>query len=120
MKKKLSVLLLLVGVGFSTFAQSDCETNYAVYRNEYKQKNYEEALKSWRKVFNECPSYNQNTFANGSKLYQDKIKKDKVNKSAYVDTIMMIYDVRIEIFGKREYVLGLKGADLFKYDASRF
>jgi tetratricopeptide (TPR) repeat protein len=120
MKKKLSVLLLLVGVGFSTFAQSDCETNYAVYRNEYKQKNYEEALKSWRKVFNECPSYNQNTFANGPKLYQDKIKKDKANKSAYVDTIMMIYDVRIEIFGKREYVLGLKGADLFKYDASRF
>ena len=39
-----------------------CETDYAIYRNEYKQKNYEGALKTWRKVFFNCPDYNQTMF----------------------------------------------------------
>ena len=65
MIKKLGIILALIGGTITANAQSDCEKDYQIYRNNYKQKNYEEALVSWRKVFNECPSYNQNTFANG-------------------------------------------------------
>ena len=120
MIKQLGIILALLGVTITVNAQSDCETNYAIYRHEYKQKNYEEALVSWRKVFNECPSYNQNTFANGPKLYHERIKKDKENQLIYLDTLMMIYDARIEYFERREYVLGKKGVDLLKYDPTRF
>ena len=120
MIKKLGIILYLIGVTITVNAQSDCEENFAIYRNEYKQKNYELALVSWRKVFNECPSYNQNTFANGPKLYHERIKKDKENQLIYLDTLMMIYDTRIEYFERREYVLGKKGVDLLKYNPSRF
>ncbi len=120
MTKKLGIILSLIVPTVTVNAQSDCETNYAIYRNNYKQKNYEEALVSWRKVFNECPSYNQNTFANGPKLYHEKIKKDKENQLIYLDTLMTIYDDRIEYFGRRDYVLGKKGVDLLKYDPNRF
>jgi tetratricopeptide (TPR) repeat protein len=120
MIKQLGIILALLGVTITVNAQSDCEKDYQIYRNNYKQKNYEEALVSWRKVFNECPSYNQNTFANGPKLYHESIKKDKENQLIYLDTLMMIYDARIEYFERREYVLGKKGVDLLKYDPTRF
>ena len=120
MIKQLGIILALIGVTITSNAQSDCEKDYQIYRNNYKQKNYEEALVSWRKVFNECPSYNQNTFANGPKLYHESIKKDKENQLIYLDTLMMIYDARIEYFERREYVLGKKGVDLLKYDPTRF
>ncbi|MGY8989367.1 MAG: tetratricopeptide repeat protein [Flavobacteriales bacterium] len=120
MIKQLGIILALIGVTITVNALSDCEKDYQIYRNNYKQKNYEEALVSWRKVFNECPSYNQNTFANGPKLYHESIKKDKENQLIYLDTLMMIYDARIQYFERREYVLGKKGVDLLKYDPTRF
>ena len=120
MIKKFGILTALLGMVFTLNAQSECETDYAIYRNEYKQKNYDEALKSWRKVFKNCPSFNQNTFANGPKLYHHKIKQDNANKEYYLDTLMLIYDTRIQYFGNKEKVLGSKGSDLLKYDPSRF
>ena len=120
MIKKIGILTALLGMVFTLNAQSECETDYAIYRNEYKQKNYNEALKSWRKVFKNCPSFNQNTFANGPKLYHYKIKQDNANKESYLDTLMLIYDTRIQYFGNKEKVLGSKGSDLLKYDPGSF
>ena len=120
MIKKFGIIITLLGLTFTLSAQTDCESDYAIYRNEYKQKNYEGALKTWRKVFFNCPDFNQNTFVNGPKLYQHMIKKDKLNTAAYLDTIMLIYDTRIEIFGNREKHIGSKGVDLLKYDPSQF
>ena len=120
MIKKFGIIITLLGLTLTLSAQTDCESDYAIYRNEYKQKNYEGALKTWRKVFFNCPDFNQNTFVNGPKLYQNRIKKDKLNTAAYLDTIMLIYDTRIEIFGNREKHIGSKGVDLLKYDPSQF
>ena len=120
MMKKIGILIILIGIAFTTRSQSECEKNYAIYRNEYNQKNYEEALKSWRKVFNNCPDFNQYTFTNGVKMYQYMIKQDKENKISYLDTIMLIYDTRIQYFGNKEKIFGDKGSDLLKYDPDRF
>ena len=48
------------------------------------------------------------------------MEKNPQNKQAYIDTLMMIYDNRILYFGKEGYVLGKKGADLIKYDPTRY
>ncbi len=120
MIKRLGIIIALFGIVLTVQSQSECETDYAIFRNEYKLKNYDEALKSWRKVFVNCPSFNQNTFANGPKMYHYRIKQDKENKFAYLDTLLTIYDKRIEIFGSEEKVLGSKGVDLLKYDPSRY
>ena len=112
--------LLVISSTYLLNGQTDCQVDYTIYRTDYKNKNYDDALIKWRKVFANCPEYNKNIFLNGVRLFQDKIKQDKDNKSLYLDTLMTIYDKRIDHFGERPYVLGMKGCDLLRYDPSRY
>ena len=61
----------------------------------------------------------QNIYKNGPKIIKEKIKLDNDNKSAYIDTMMLVFDQRIEHFGKKGYVLGLKGFELVLIDKNR-
>ena len=97
-----------------------CVINLSLYREYYKQKNYDDAIKSWRWVYNNCPSSSGNIFKNGPTLIKHLMKKNPENKQAYIDTLMVIYDSRIQYFGKQGYVLGKKGADLIRYSPSSF
>ena len=47
------------------------------------------------------------------------MRLDIENKSSYIDTLMMIFDQRIQYFGKEGYVLGLKGYELVIADPKR-
>jgi tetratricopeptide (TPR) repeat protein len=104
---------------------AQCVVKLSLYREFYKQwkasgyKNpaIHDAVGSWRWVFFNCPEASQNTYIDGLNMmefYMKKAKTDKI-KSAYIDTLMMIYDQRIKYFGREGYVLGRKGSDLFKY-----
>ena len=120
------VLLVIFLTSFSSVAQSKfgedsvaCIENLSLFREYYKQKNYEDALSPWRWTFNNCPKSSGNIYKNGPKIFKERMKLDKENKSAYLDTIMMIFDQRIKYFGKEGYVLGLKGYELVITDKKR-
>jgi len=120
------VLALIVLMGFSTHAQSKfgadsllCVENRSIYVQNFKAKNYSDALKPWRWAWKNCPEANENTFRHGPKIIKSRMKVDKQNKAAYIDTLMMIFDQRIQYFGKEGYVLGLKGYELVMVDKKR-
>lgn len=119
--------LLLFGT-FSVFAQDDekfgsdpdkCKESVSLYREYYKQKNYDDAMPGWRWAFANCPKATKNIVINGPKLFKHQIKKNEENselKQAYIDTLMMIYDRRIVLYPKdKAYVLGRKGMDQYDY-----
>ena len=119
----LCFLLLSLGIKAQSKYGTDsvnCVINLSLYREYYKQKNYDDALKPWRWVYNNCPASSSNIFKNGPMLFKYLIKKDDVNKQAYIDTLMMIHDKRIQYFGKEGYVLGKKGADLINYNSTSY
>ncbi len=97
-----------------------CVTNLSLFREYYKQKNYAEALNPWRWTFQNCPSASGNIYKNGPTIIKSMIKNRPDKKQEYVDTLMQIYDQRIEYFGNEGYVLGRKGADLLRYDKTKF
>jgi hypothetical protein len=126
MIKKVIIVLVVVLMGFESNAQSkygkdslSCIENRALYYENYKQKNYAEALNPWRWAFRNCPRSAENIFKNGPKIIKARMKIDLQNQSAYIDTLMMIYDQRIQYFGKKGYLLGLKGYELIGVDKSR-
>lgn len=89
--------------------------NASVYSEFVKQKNFKDALPSWRYVFNNAPAFRLNTYTRGEDIMIDMFTRTKDN--AYLDTLMMVYDQWIKYFGTHPklgegYVLGKKGTNL--------
>ena len=118
MKKVL--LLLLVFIFTNNLKAEDppakCEDLTSVYYTYYETKSYSDALPAWSWVFNNCPNPSVKLFIRGPKIINSKIKEDETNRISYIDTLMMIYDRRNELFGNEGKVLGLKGYDLINLE----
>jgi tetratricopeptide (TPR) repeat protein len=95
----------------------NCLKNLALYRDRVKTSNYEEAIGFWRVVYKECPQSSQYIYIDGAKMYNDMImaEKDPGRKEALIDTLMMIYDQRMEFFDQKGNILGRKAVDLLRY-----
>jgi len=158
MKLKALTLLIGIGLAFVSLAgnpvidnqpQDDgskygadsatCVMKLSLYREFYKQwkgSNYKnttikDALKSWRWVYENCPRSTENVYVDGVKMYDFQISKakDAKRKSDLLDTLMMIYDRRIEFF-PNDYkpphkpqegeLLGRKGVDLYQADPEQY
>ena len=83
---------------------TECIKYLSYYTEYYKQKNYDSALPNWRKAYHYCPpSSRYSLLSDGSTLLRDLIKKNKNNpvyKAQLVDSLMTIYDQRVEYFPK--------------------
>lgn len=105
--------------------QEECKKYLSLYRDYRDQNMYEQALPFWRNAYEICPGSAKTLYIDGTRfygnildeIYQDSSKLDVRN--AYIDTLMQIYDQRIEYFGEEGKVLTYKGNDLYKYDKSR-
>ena len=96
----------------------ECLKNLSLYYEFYKHKNYDDALRPWREAYNICPEAKESLYAYGVNIYRSFLEKEKdpVRQSAYADTIMMIYDKRIQYFpANKGDILGRKGVDLLRY-----
>ena len=131
MKTRLTILtaLLLLSTMFGVNAQTK-ESKYGVdsaktilsaslYGEMVKQKNYKEALPSWRYIFNNAPKFQRTTYSKGVDIMRGMYHATKNKK--YIDTLMMVYDQRIKYFGVHKtynegWILGRKGGDLFAYN----
>lgn len=94
-----------------------CVRSLSLYRENVKNKAYEYAINDWIAVFDECPKASKNIYIDGAKLYKYFLDKEKnpARKSTLSDTLMLIYERRIENFGQKGSVRGRQGADLLKY-----
>ncbi|RLD64084.1 MAG: hypothetical protein DRJ01_01890 [Bacteroidetes bacterium] len=107
--------------GKDSASRVECAKNISLYTEFYKQKNYNDALNPWRYVFNNAPKASKNTYIKGAIMYKCLIRNEKnlELKNKYIDTLMMIYDQRIEHFNQKGSVLGRKGVDLYNLSKDR-
>ena len=104
----------------------DCKKQLTIMVTYHKQKAYDSAAKSWRWCFNNCPQGSKNIYIVGEKIFKKKIQESKDNKelrATYIDTLLKIYDSRIQYFpGKtltsKYKILGKKGKTIASYKAS--
>ena len=128
----LKVLLLLIGISTVNFSYGqkgaedgskyghgqdsiDCLTNISLYREYYRQKMYKDAVKYWRRAYNDCPYSTKNIYLDGVKMFKDFAEKelDVSKKEAFIDTMVLVYDNRIKYgFGEEAYVNQFKGLDI--------
>lgn len=99
--------------------ETDFMSQFTLYDQFYKQKDYNSALPHWRKVYKRYPKSSINLYYHGVNMYSSKVEKASgETKAAYIDTLMSIYDRRIKYFEQEGFVLGRKATDYVKYKLS--
>ncbi|MEQ8324853.1 MAG: hypothetical protein RIC15_06660 [Vicingaceae bacterium] len=95
-----------------------CIENLSVYKDFLRENKYEKAFSFVRKVYQICPQSSLKLYVDAEKIIGNMIKEnkgDKERKNGLIDTLYLLYDARIQHFGKEGYVLGKKGAAMLKY-----
>lgn len=117
--KKITLILVGLVVSIASFAQGKYgatpEDSVAcieslIYK-DYLESEPALALSLWKVAYKTCPQSQKSLYINGAKMYEALAKKEKdaTAKQTYIDTMLSIFDQRIEMFGQKGMVLGLKG-----------
>lgn len=98
----------------------NCGVYISTYREFYKLDLYQEALEPWKVLFNNCPKASEQMYVDGVNIYRSFIEEapEGPAKERLIDTLMLIYDRRLENFGGEGNILGRKGRDLLEYRRS--
>ncbi len=99
---------------------AECIKYLSYYTEYYKQKNYDAALPNWRKAYSLCPPTARYTMlSDGTTLLRRVIQanqKDAVYRMKLVDSLMTIYDQRVEFWPKYAISsLNNKALDMYNY-----
>ncbi len=127
---KLKRALLIVALSIISLpllkAQSDanfgndpdvCKVKLSTYTEFFKQENFKDAFPAWRWCFYNCPASTKNLYIHGPTIIDYVISNAPTNeiKEKYIDTLLLVYDQRIQYFGEEGRVIGRKANDLLKY-----
>lgn len=108
--------------GIDSVSRIQCANDLSTLAEFMKINLPDYALPAWRRLFVNCPASRKNIYISGAKIYQFLIEKESLDsrKAELFDTLMLIYDRRIEYFGDEGYVLGRKGMDIIRYNQEAF
>ena len=131
---KLGKILLLGAVlcmSSMAFAQNaQCDADISIYREAFKQWDGKASsanpvmIQAWRRVFLNCPGYKERTLTDGTKIVNNALIRstnDPALKEKYIDTLVMVYETRIQYFPKTKTgdqvgnIKGRMGVDLMGY-----
>lgn len=123
MKLSNLILMMIAGLFFSAgvFAQDDFTVNMSTYTEFYNQKNYKDAYPTWKWCFDNCDDKvaektTKNVFIQGPTILENVIAtREGEAREAAIDTLLMIYDKRIRLYGQEGTYLGSKAIMLNKY-----
>ena len=117
--KKTALILIGLIISAGSFAQGKYGATPADSITCIESLIYKDYLKNepalamilWKVAYKTCPQSQKSLYINGVKMYNALAKKeaDATVKKSYIDTMFAIFDQRIEMFGQKGMVLGLKG-----------
>lgn len=132
MKKKMklsllgfAIIILSATTGFSQCKEfkwpedkAKAEEQVAVYGDAYKQGNYRAAVPAWQWMVKNAPQWNTKLYIEGAELYNKlaTAEKDPVKKQVLIDSLMLIYDMRIANCGDEVNVLNRKALYALAYN----
>ena len=99
---------------------TECIKYLSYYTEYYKQKNYDSALPNWRQAYKLCPpTARYSLLSDGTTLIRNLINKNAANpvyKAQLIDSLMTIYDQRVEFWPKYAVSsMNNKALDMYNY-----
>jgi len=95
----------------------DYTRSLSFYKEFYKIKLYNHAIGPWWELFENYPASSEKLYIDGVKMYRNfiQVADNEAEKELYIDTLMLVYDQRMEYFGGEGNVLGRQGSDLLAF-----
>lgn len=102
MKKKFYIVAIAI-VGFLGVLNAqnnpECTTNFQIYAEHVKVKNYEAAYTPWKMVYDNCIGLHKANFVYGEKILLYKIEKSSgAEKTGFIKDLLAMYDASIVNF----------------------
>ena len=99
---------------------TECIKYLSYYTEYYKQKNYESAIPNWRQAYKYCPpTARYSLLSDGTTLIRFLINKNAKNteyKNKLIDSLMVIYNQRVEFWPKyATSSLNNKALDMYNF-----
>ena len=93
------------------------EEKNALYTDNFKQGNYRAAANHLGWLLKNAPNLNKSIYINGVKIYDGMASEesDPAKQVVYQDSVLLLYDLRIQYFGEEGKVLNRKAFDAYKY-----
>ncbi len=97
--------------------KAKAEESVAIYGDAMKQGNYRGATSAWSWMLSNAPNWNTKLYIDGAEIYDKLAEKetDPAKKQVLIDSLMLIYDLRIKSCGEEASVLNRKAGALFKH-----
>jgi hypothetical protein len=98
--------------------QAKAEKYVEAYEAAYKDQNYKGATAGIQWMINNAPQWHTKLYVSGADTY-DKLASQELDptiKQKYVDSLLLIYDLRIKNCGEEENVLNRKAFSAYKYN----
>lgn len=135
---KLALVLAITSLSTAVFSQSYLENpnwgatveerqanalTFNFFTDNYNNNNYDIAVPYLKELLVKAPKASQNIYVYGINIYKNKIAKATSldQKKGYIDTMMLLYDKRIENFGDhatrgKGYIMSFKARDYLTYN----
>ncbi len=90
---------------------------YVLYNDNFKTKNYKEAIGPMEWLLEKTPVLNKSIYINAIKLYSELEKEatEEDKKHHYQDKVLEMYDLRVKYFGQEAYVSNRKGPEIYNF-----
>ena len=128
MKSKLLMVFVLAGAQTVAWAQckefkwpedkAKANESVAIYGDAIKSGNYRGATKDFQWMLTNAPQWNTKLYIDGADIYDKLAEKetDPANKKILIDSLLMLYDMRIKNCGDEANVLNRKAYASYKYN----
>ncbi len=101
--------------------KSRAEEKVALYGDAMKQGQYRDAANSFAWMVQNAPDWHVKLYIDGADIYDNLAEKEKdpVKKQQLVDSMLMMYDLRIKNCGDEVNVLNRKAFYAYKYNVTK-
>jgi hypothetical protein len=119
--------ICLIGIVFNLHAQCNewnwppdrklAEEKVALLQDAMANKKYRQALLPFNWIVTYAPQMNYGIYVHGTNIYEALANREKdINKRKnYIDSLLIIYDLRIKFCGDEANVLGRNALDAFQF-----
>lgn len=125
---KAILVMALAVVSLSGFAQckdwtwpedkATAEEKNVLYSDAVKNKHYKQAIAPHQWLLTNAPNLNTSIYQLGSEIFDElaDAEKDATKKQKYIDSLMIVYDMRIQYCGEEASVMARKALSYYKFN----